>query len=61
MIVTIWSVIEVAGGPRGDGPDADRWHCNIQRALYRGTSASYFELSMPNDMLEKYLRQEAFH
>lgn len=26
----------VGGGPRGDGPDADRWHCNIQRAFYNG-------------------------
>jgi hypothetical protein len=26
----------VGGGPRGDGPDADRWQCNIQRAFYNG-------------------------
>ena len=26
----------VGGGPRGDGPDADRWHCNVQRAFYNG-------------------------
>jgi len=26
----------VGGGPREEGPNADRWHCNIQRAFYNG-------------------------
>jgi hypothetical protein len=26
----------VAGGPRSDGADAERWQCNIQRAFYNG-------------------------
>jgi len=26
----------VGGGPRQDGPDADRWVCNVQRAFYNG-------------------------
>jgi hypothetical protein len=26
----------VGGGPRGDGPDADRWESNVQRAFYNG-------------------------
>jgi hypothetical protein len=26
----------VAGGPRGHGPDAERWDCDIQRAFYNG-------------------------
>lgn len=29
-------VCRVGGGPRGDGPDAERWECNIQRAFYNG-------------------------
>ena len=27
-------ICRVGGGPRGDGADAERWHCNIQRAFY---------------------------
>ena len=33
---------------------------NCHVALYGGISSSYFELAMPVDMLEKYLRQEPF-
>jgi len=29
-------VCRVAGGPRSDGPDAERWECNLQRAFYNG-------------------------
>lgn len=29
-------VERVGGGPRSDGPDADRWVSNIQRAFYNG-------------------------
>ena len=29
----------VGGGPRQDGPDAERWQCNIQRAFYNGWKA----------------------
>ena len=34
---------------------------NCHVALYGGISSSYFELVMPENMLEMYLRQEPFN
>jgi hypothetical protein len=31
----------VGGGPRQDGPDADRWVCNVQRAFYNGWKSTH--------------------